>query len=160
MTPILAGAVDTCSCQNFFSLLWFLFCLQRPLVSSLSKSPAGLKNSIQVILFFHFTSFTIFWGWSSILRPRTLSESELEDYIPISISQKCFHQILFSLRWFFFCFLEGQESFPGWTRRTFKKQGGEWNQWMRRTGRFTGLHFLPSIRVRRTGENRRLACSG
>ena len=56
-TPILAGAVDICSCQNFFSLLWFLFCLLRPLVSSLSKSLAGLKNSIQVTLFFHFTSY-------------------------------------------------------------------------------------------------------
>ncbi len=155
-TPILAGAVDICSCQNFVGLLWFLFCLLRPLVSSLSKSPAGPKNLIQMILFF-------------ILLLLLLSEvgalfSDLGHFLSLNwktilqcqLSQKCFHQIFFSLRWLLFCFLEVQESFPGWTRWTIKKQEGEW---MRRAGRFTGLHFLPSTRVR-PGNDTRVACSG
>ncbi len=51
----LSGRVDICSWQNFFSLLWFLVCLLRPLVSSLNKCRA--QDLIQVILFFHFTFY-------------------------------------------------------------------------------------------------------
>ncbi len=75
--------VDICSCQIFFSLRWFLFCLLEPgaLVSSLSKPPVGLKIRYRWFSFF-------------ILLQLLLSEigalySDLGNFLSIGFASPC-----------------------------------------------------------------------
>ena len=156
-TPISVGAVDICSCQNFFACV-YLFCLLRPKFPlSAGHLPVSRFNTVeQVILFFHFNSVTIFRGWSTKLRPQQLSEPELEDCTPISVgSVNALARNSLACVDFCFCFLEAQLAAydsPGWALESASTNKKE--RWMRSwKRRFTGLHFCPPFRA-----NARLPC--
>ncbi len=138
---------------NFLWILWFLS--EFPLNFLLKRE---MKRKEGSRIWYRWFSFFIFLllllSEVGALFSKTLTSDTLWVWIGRLYSNVNFLKNAFT-RYSLACddfFLEAQESFPGWTRRTFKKQEGEW---MRRTGQFTGLHFLPSIRVSCTRKNTR-----
>ncbi len=70
------------------SLAWVNFCFVYSRPVSSEQVTCRCQDSIQVMLFSRFTSVTTFWGCTSILRPQQRSESELEDFTPITVGSE------------------------------------------------------------------------